>query len=90
MKLQYKPFALVGGVIAARIGKTLFTKMWARIDDEQPPLANAPGGSLVKVVGARSLEGATMAGVAAAVERATARTFHHLTGVWPEENPEEQ
>ena len=36
-----------------------------------------------KVVGAAALEAATMAGVAAAAERASARAFHYLTGFWP-------
>jgi hypothetical protein len=90
MKILYKPFALIAAVIAARIGKSLFTAMWARIDDAEPPEATAPGASLPKVVGARALEAATMAAVAAAVERTAARAFHHLTGVWPGENPDEK
>jgi hypothetical protein len=38
-----------------------------------------------KVVGAAALEAATMAGVAAAVNRFTAAGFHYLFGVWPGE-----
>jgi hypothetical protein len=45
-----------------------------------------------KVVGAAALEAATMAGVAAAVNRFTAAGFHYLFGVWPGEkgSPGEQ
>jgi hypothetical protein len=83
MKLLYKPFSLIAGVIAARIGKALFKALWSRIDDAEPPEAAAPEAGMPKVVGAKALEAATMAGVAAAVDRVTAQAFHHLTGVWP-------
>jgi hypothetical protein len=41
-------------------------------------------------VGAAALEAATMAGVAAAVERTTARVFHYFTGTWPGEKRKEE
>jgi len=37
------------------------------------------------VVAAAALEAATMAGIGAAVDRAGARAFHYLTGIWPGE-----
>jgi hypothetical protein len=42
------------------------------------------------VVGAAALEAATMAGVGAAVDRAGARAFHHLTGIWPGDKREDE
>jgi Protein of unknown function (DUF4235) len=83
MKLLYKPFAIIAGLIAARLGKSVFKGLWAQIDDAQPPTAATEGASLPKVVGAQALRAATMAGVAAAVDRTFARAFHHLTGIWP-------
>lgn len=83
MKLLYKPFSLIAGVIAARIGKAIFKGLWSRVDDREPPGPTAPEASLPKVVGAAALEAATMASVAAAADRAAAEAFHHLTGVWP-------
>jgi hypothetical protein len=88
MKLLYKPFALIAAFIAARIGRTIFRGLWSRIDDQDPPPANAPHASLPKVVGAAALEAATMASVGAAADRASAKAFHHLTGVWPGEDPD--
>jgi hypothetical protein len=94
MKLLYKPFALIAGVIAARVGKAIFKSLWSQVDRAEPPAPTAPEASLPKVVGAAALEAATMASVAAAVDRATAQAFHHLTGVWPgkpaEKKPAEQ
>jgi hypothetical protein len=87
MKLLYKPFSLIAGLIAARIGKAIFNSLWSQIDDREPPEPSAPGTTLTKVVGAAALEAATMAGVAAAADRAAAQTFHHLTGVWPGKPP---
>jgi len=88
MKLLYKPFALIAGLIAARIGKSIFDGLWARVDDREPPDPTAPDASLSKVVGAAALRAATMASVAAAGDRAAAEAFHHLTGVWPGKAPE--
>jgi hypothetical protein len=83
MKLLYKPFSLIAGVIAARIGKALFRGIWSRFDRAEPPEPTAPEAAMPKVVGAAALEAATMAGVAAAADRLAAEAFHHLTGAWP-------
>ena len=83
MKLLYKPFSIIAGVIAARIGKALFKGLWSRVDRAEPPEPTAPEAPMPKVVGAAALEAATMAGVAAAADRVAAQAFHHLTGVWP-------
>jgi hypothetical protein len=90
MKILYKPFGLIAASIAARIGKSVFRSVWSRIDDREPPAPTAADASLPKVVGAAALEAATMAGVAAAVDRASARMFHYLIGVWPGEKREKR
>ncbi len=87
MKLLYKPFALIGGLIAARIGRSVFRTVWAQIDEEPPPAPGTGEAGVVKVVGSRALQGAVMAAVAAAVDRGLARSFHHLVGAWPEKPP---
>ncbi len=83
MRILYKPFAIIASVIAARLGRSIFRSLWSRIDDVEPPAATAADASFPRVVGAAALEAATMAGVAAAVNHASARAFHHLTGIWP-------
>jgi hypothetical protein len=87
MKLLYKPFAIIAGLISAKLGQSVFKSLWAKFDDARPPTATTEGASLPKVVGARALEAATMAGVAATVDRTFARVFHHLTGIWPGDRP---
>jgi hypothetical protein len=86
MKILYKPFALIAGLIGARIAKSTFDAIWSRIDDQEPPKPTTAEASFPKVVAAAALEAATMAAIGAAVDRAGARTFHHLTGFWPGEH----
>jgi hypothetical protein len=90
MKLLYKPFGIIAGMISARVGRSIFKSLWRKIDADDPPEATASDGSLPKVVGAAVLKAATMAGVAAAFERASASTFHYFTGIWPDKSNEEK
>jgi hypothetical protein len=90
MKILYKPFGIIAGLISARIATAIFKALWARIDEEEPPKPTTADASFPKVVGAAALEAATMAGVGAAVERAGARAFHHLTGIWPGDKHEDE
>jgi hypothetical protein len=90
MKILYKPFGIIAGLIGARIATAIFKAVWARIDEEAPPKPTTEDASLPKVVGAAALEAATMASVGAAVDRAGARAFHHLTGIWPGEKHQEE
>jgi hypothetical protein len=86
LKLLYKPFAIIAGIISARLGRSIFRSLWSRIDSAEPPAPTAPDASTGKVVGAAALEAATMAATAAAVNRVTAKSFKHLIGVWPGES----
>lgn len=91
MKILFKPFALIAGLIGARIGQKAFRSLWARIDDtEPPPRPTTETASLGKVVLARSLEGATMAAIGATVDRAAVNSFHYLTGIWPGPKTQEE
>jgi hypothetical protein len=83
MKLLYKPFALIAGVIGAKVGERLFRAVWSKIDQGEPPeptRCDAPAG---KAVGAAALEAATLAASKAAATRASARSFHYVFGIWP-------
>jgi hypothetical protein len=88
MKLLYRPFALIAGFIASRLGRSAFKSLWAKIDDAPPPKPGTGEAGTVKVVGAQALQAGVMAGVRAAVDHAFAGAFHHLIGAWPEKPPE--
>ena len=95
MKILYKPFAIIAGVIAAKVGQSIFKAVWSKIDEAEPPAEERqrrghPAGTtreatVGKVVGAAALEAATLAGTKAVVDRASARSFEYLTGFWPGE-----
>jgi hypothetical protein len=88
MKIFYKPFGIIASLIGARIANSIFKVLWSRIDQEAPPRPTTAEASFPKVVGAAALEAATVAAISAAVDRAGARTFHHLTGIWPGDHRE--
>ena len=90
MKILYKPFGIIAGLIGARIATAIFKAVWARIDEEEPPKPTTEDASFPKVVAAAALEAATMASIGAVVDRAGARAFHHLTGFWPGEKQEDK
>ncbi len=89
MRFLYKPFAIIAGLIGARLGQGIFKQLWHRIDDSEPPKPTTEEASLRKVVGAAALEAATLAVIAALVDRASARAFQHLTGFWPAKKSEQ-
>jgi len=88
MKILYKPFGIIASLIGAKIANSVFRALWSRIDHEEPPSPTTAEASFPKVVGAAALEAATVAAISAAVDRAGARTFHHLTGIWPGDHRE--
>jgi Protein of unknown function (DUF4235) len=89
MRVLYKPFAIIASVIGARLGRTAFKRLWTRFDAADPPEPTTAEASFPKVVAAAALEAATLAGIAAAVDRASARAFHYLTGIWPGKKKQE-
>jgi hypothetical protein len=90
MKILYKPFAIVAGVMAARVGRKTFKQIWGKIDEQDPPDPSTQDAPLGKVVAAAALEAATMAAVAAAASRVSAQAFHYLFGIWPGKKEPEQ
>jgi Protein of unknown function (DUF4235) len=85
MRVLYKPFAIIAGLIAAKLGRSAFQGLWSQIDGRPPPTPAAGDASLGKTVGAQALQGAVMAGAAAAVDGVFARIFRHLVGAWPKQ-----
>ena len=85
MKLIYKPFGLLVGIAGGILARRIFDAIWGRLDDADPPTATTERASWPRVVGAAALEGATFSATRAAVDRAGAKGFHWITGVWPGE-----
>lgn len=83
MKLLYKPFGIIAGVLGAKVGQSVFKALWARVDNQPPPKPEIEQAPLPKVVAASALEAATLAGVGAAADTLSRRWFQYLTGIWP-------
>ncbi|MBJ7332315.1 MAG: DUF4235 domain-containing protein [Solirubrobacteraceae bacterium] len=93
MKLLYKPFGIILGLIAGWIGREAFQRVWALIDDAAPPKPRTEETSWAKVLSAAALQAAIFAVVRTAVDRAGATWFRDFTGAWPgpkqQEKPED-
>lgn len=85
MKLLYKPFGVLAGILGGLVARRLFTALWGVVDEREPPEATTERASWPKVLGAAAIQGVTFSVTRAAVDRAGARTFEHLFGVWPGE-----
>lgn len=83
MRLLYKPFGIINGFISKKLGRSVFNSIWARIDDVPPPKPTTGESTATKLVVGHALQAGVMAGSKAAVDRAGARAFHYLIGVWP-------
>jgi hypothetical protein len=90
MRLLYKPFGIIGAIIASLLGRKAFDSIWAKIDDEQPPKPGTGQATAAKVIGAQALRAGVMAASAAAVERLFARGFHYVIGIWPKKPPKDK
>ncbi len=84
MRLLYKPFGIVLGVVAGLLGKRLFDAAWTRIDDAEPPSGTTPSTSWGKLVGAAALQGVIFKVTRVVVDRYGAIGWHYLTGSWPD------
>lgn len=83
MKLAYKPIGIVVGILAGLLSRRLFDAIWSKIDEEEPPGPTTEDASWSKVVSAAAVQGLTFAVTKAVVDRAGARGFEHLFGIWP-------
>lgn len=90
MKLLYKPFGIALGVIAGILGRKAFDRVWALIDDEQPPNATTEEVTWTKALLAAGLQASIFALVRTAVTRGGATYYRQFTGVWPGEKRQER
>jgi hypothetical protein len=85
VKLLYKPFGFIAGIIAGLVGRRVFDYAWQKIDDEDPPKGTTEQATWPKVLLAAGLQGVIFQTVRVAVDRYAAKGWTYLTGVWPGE-----
>jgi hypothetical protein len=90
MKLAYKPIGIVLGLVAGLLSKRLFDIVWGVFDDEEPPKPTTRDADWPKVLAAAAVQGVTFKVTRAAVDRAGAKGWNHLFGVWPGDKKQEK
>lgn len=85
MKLIYKPFGIIFGLLAGLLSTKIFNLVWSKIDDEDPPKATTKETPWTKLLVAAAVQGMIMKTVRVLVDRNGARGYEWLTGVWPGE-----
>jgi hypothetical protein len=89
MKLVFAPISIVLGLLAGMIGSKIFERLWALVDEEEPPKLEHREFSWPKLVAALLVEGAIFRLVKGLVDHGSRTSFAKLTGAWPgEEAPE--
>lgn len=83
MKVLYKPFAIVVGLVAGILSKKVFDKVWGALADEDPPDADDRDATWMQVVIGAAVSGAIIKVVQALVRRGGAKGFERATGFWP-------
>ena len=89
MKFLFAPIGIGAGLVAGFAAQKVFDRVWAAIDDEDPPEPDTREVSIPKMVGALALEGAIFRLAKGFAEHGARSGFAALTGRWPgEERPQ--
>jgi hypothetical protein len=84
VRLLYKPFGLIAGIIGGMLARAAFRRLWRAVaDEENAPSAKDRDRAWREIVAAAAVQGAVFGGVKALVDRAGATGYEQLTGVWP-------
>jgi len=85
MKLIYKPFGIILGILGGLVGKRIFNFVWTKIDDQDPPKATTEVAPMGKILAAAAVQGMIFKSTRVVIDRYGAKGFSYLTGVWPGE-----
>lgn len=83
MKLLYRPFGIIFGLLGGQLAKKVFNVIWSKIDDEEAPKPTTEGTPWSKILIAAAVQGMVFQTVKATINRSGAKGFEWLTGVWP-------
>jgi hypothetical protein len=88
MKFIFAPIGIIAGLIAGFLAQKVFERIWAAIDDEDPPEPGTRGAPAAKLIAALALEGAVFRIVKGLTDRGARSSFAAVTGSWPGDDPE--
>ncbi len=87
MKILFAPFSIAAGLLAGFAAQKVFERLWAVIDDEDPPEPDNREAPVVKLLLALAVEGAIFRLVKGFTDRGARSGFAALTGRWPGDDP---
>jgi hypothetical protein len=85
VKVLFAPIGIGAGLLAGLLAKKGFERIWAAIDDEEPPAPDHGDAQLSKLVPALIVEGAVFRLTKGLVDHGARRAFAGATGTWPGE-----
>lgn len=85
MKVLFAPIGIVSGLIAGIAAQKVFERLWAAVDDEDPPAPDQRQVSMPKLVAALLVEGAIFRLVKGITDHGVRSGVTRLTGRWPGE-----
>lgn len=90
MKLLFKPFGMVVGLVARKASTAIFDQVWRRVDGGPLPDSDVREDPAGRAIAVAVLQSVIFAGTTAAVSRYGMHVFEHAFGRWPGDrrNPE--
>jgi Protein of unknown function (DUF4235) len=83
MKFLFAPIGIGAGLIAGFVAQKAFDRVWAAIDDEEPPEPDDREAPMLKLILGLAIEGAVFRIVKGMTDRAARSGFAAATGRWP-------
>jgi hypothetical protein len=87
MKILFAPIGIGTGLLAGIAAQKAFERIWAAIDDEDPPEPGSREVPILKLVAALALEGAIFRLAKGFADHGARSGFAAVTGSWPGEDP---
>jgi hypothetical protein len=89
MKLLFAPIGIIAGLLAGMVAQKGFDRLWAVLDDEEPPEPDQRDASYPKLIAALLVEGAVFRLTKGMVDHGVRGGFARMTGTWPGEKSAE-
>lgn len=87
MRFLFAPVGIAAGLVAGIAAKKGFERLWALVDDEEPPQPENREASTVKLIAALAVEGAIFRVVKGVTDHQARVAFARATGRWPGDDP---
>jgi hypothetical protein len=83
VKLIFAPIGIGAGLLSGLLAQRIFERLWAVIDDEDPPEPDDREAPVLKLLAALAIEGAIFRLAKGLAERGARAGFAAATGAWP-------